>query len=129
MAQKNATPNKEQSEIIERNGLNKAHWVVVKELSEKLIITNRFTHEFRTISKVTDELRVADIRIPAPDSQFRLRGCSCGSQTVGYLKLEGSEWAVRCMRCKKTSPPFPIRHEAQVHWNKELADQPVAGRS
>ena len=81
MAQKNATPNKEQAAVIERNGLNKAHWVVVKELSEKLIITNRFTHEFRTINK-NEELRVADIQLPDPDGQFRLRGCSCGGLIV-----------------------------------------------
>lgn len=123
MAQKNATPTREQGEIIERNGLNKAHLVVVKELSEKLIITNRFTHEFRTIDKATEELRVADIQLPDPDGQFRLRGCSCGSQTVAYLKLENGNWAVRCMRCKKTSPPFPVRHDAQLHWNTELADR------
>lgn len=124
MAQKNATPTREQGRIIELNGLNKAHWVVVKELSEKMIITNRFSHEFRTISKTPEELQVADILDPDPDGQFRLRGCSCGSPTVAYLQLVEGSWAVRCMRCKKTSPPFPVRHDAQIHWNTKMADLP-----
>ncbi len=51
MAQKNATPTKEQAAVIERHGLKKAFWVVVKELPNSLIITNRFTGEFKVIEK------------------------------------------------------------------------------
>lgn len=51
MAQKNATPTKAQGEVIERNGLTKLAWVVIKDLKHSLIIKNRFTGEFRVIDK------------------------------------------------------------------------------
>ena len=51
MAQKNATPNKEQASAIERQGLRKAFWVVVKEFEFSMIIKNRVTGEFKVIQK------------------------------------------------------------------------------
>lgn len=51
MAQKNASPNKVQAEIITRNGLNKLTWVVLKELDHVLIVKHRITGEVKTIPK------------------------------------------------------------------------------
>lgn len=51
MAQKNATPTKEQSRIIKKNGLAPALWVVIKDLPHSLIIKGRITGEFRVIDK------------------------------------------------------------------------------
>lgn len=51
MAQKNATPNKEQQMSIVRAGLNPAYWTVVKDLMYSMIICNRETKEVRIIGK------------------------------------------------------------------------------
>ena len=51
MAQKNAHPNKEQSQIITKNGLQSYAWVVVKDLPSSMIIKNRITGEFKHIEK------------------------------------------------------------------------------
>lgn len=51
MAQKNATPTKEQSQILNRNGLKPALWTVVKELQHSMIVKHRITGEFKVISK------------------------------------------------------------------------------
>lgn len=51
MAQKNATPSKEQGRVLEMNGLQKHLWVVVRDLSNSLIIKHRVTGEFRVIGK------------------------------------------------------------------------------
>lgn len=79
----------------------------------------------------TEEMVVIDTKIPDPDSQFRLRPCSCRSENVGYLKIRagGQEpWAVRCFSCGTTTDPFPIRHDAQIYWNKNMAAPPPAVR-
>ena len=51
MAQKNASPSKAQAETIQRNGLNKLTWVVIKELDHKLIVKHRITGEVKVIGK------------------------------------------------------------------------------
>lgn len=52
MAQKNATPNKAQIEILRRNGLGRCEWTVVKDLTNSLIVMNRFTGEFKVLDKI-----------------------------------------------------------------------------
>lgn len=51
MPQKNATPNREQKDVLSRHGLRPLEWVVIKELTHSLIIKNRITNEFRVIEK------------------------------------------------------------------------------
>ena len=51
MAQKNATPSKEQQEIIKRNGLKPVCWTVVQDLHQSMIIRHRITGEVKLISK------------------------------------------------------------------------------
>ena len=51
MAQKNATPTKEQQAAIKRAGLNPLAWTVKKELPSQLIIFHRITGSFRVINK------------------------------------------------------------------------------
>ena len=51
MAQKNATPTKEQAEVLKRHGLNPAFWVVVKDLPNSLIIKKRAVGDFKVINK------------------------------------------------------------------------------
>lgn len=51
MAQKNATPRKEQQQAIKRAGLRSHHWTVIQELRRSLIIRNRITGEVKLIGK------------------------------------------------------------------------------
>ena len=51
MKQKNATPSREQAEILRKNGLNRMEWTVVKDLNNSMIVRNRFTGEFKVIDK------------------------------------------------------------------------------
>ena len=51
MAQKNATPTREQQEYISECGLQPMMWVVVKERRYTLIIRHRLTGEFKRIKK------------------------------------------------------------------------------
>lgn len=51
MAQKNATPNKAQQEVLKRNGLNALTWVVIKELDHSMIVKHRITGEVKVINK------------------------------------------------------------------------------
>ena len=51
MKQKNATPTKEQAEILRRNGKNPALFAVAKETPYSLIIKNRETGEFDIVKK------------------------------------------------------------------------------
>ena len=51
MAQKNATPTREQAVSIRRARLNPCDWVVVKELKLTLIIRNRWTSVVKLIDK------------------------------------------------------------------------------
>ena len=51
MAKKNATPSKEQVEILKQNGLNTLCWIVVQDLQNSMIVRHRVTGEFRMIDK------------------------------------------------------------------------------
>ena len=51
MAQKNASPSKAQAEIIQRNGLNKLTWVVLRDLNHSMIVRHRITGEVKVIDK------------------------------------------------------------------------------
>ena len=51
MAQKNATPTKEQQMTICNAGLKPDDWVVVKDLMYSMIIRNRYTNEHKMIYK------------------------------------------------------------------------------
>ena len=51
MAQKNATPNKAQQEVLKRNGLNVLTWVVIKDLNHSMIVKHRITGEIKIIDK------------------------------------------------------------------------------
>ena len=51
MAQKNATPTKEQATRIKAAGLTPIEWVVMKELNHSMIIKHRITGEVKLIEK------------------------------------------------------------------------------
>ena len=51
MAQKNATPSKEQAEILKRNGLNNLTWTVIRDLNHSMIVRHRITGEVKVIDK------------------------------------------------------------------------------
>lgn len=51
MAQKNATPSKEQQETIKRNGLQPMCWTVMQDLNHTMIIRHRITGEVKVIDK------------------------------------------------------------------------------
>ena len=56
---------------------------------------------------------------PAPDSQFRLRPCVCGSEDVVY-KASTEEprpfYRVMCMSCWRQTPWHLSQHDAQNAW-------------
>ena len=65
------------------------------------------------------------IESAAPDSHFRLVPCpACHSDNVAYVQyMLGIQepWKVRCFDCGHTVDKHAIfKHEAQVHWNKEI---------
>lgn len=65
---------------------------------------------------------VAQIIHPAPDSQYRLTPCDCGSTQVVYAQYidqdGGLLWRVVCTDCGATvDERTPIRHQAQMAWN------------
>lgn len=51
MAQKNATPTKEQAQVLARHGLQAFMWVVVKDFPGSMIVKHRITGEFKHIRK------------------------------------------------------------------------------
>lgn len=51
MKQKNATPTKEQAEILRKNKLNPAEYVVIKELAYSMIVKHRYSGEHQAIKK------------------------------------------------------------------------------
>lgn len=67
---------------------------------------------------------VIEIRVPAPDSQYRLCSCGCGDDHVAYEKYQDGKdekWRVRCFKCMRTvDKGCLIRHDAQIAWNKEM---------
>lgn len=54
MAQKNATPSKEQQEYIRDAGLTPLEWSVVKDFDHSMIIRNKVSGEFQMIEKRND---------------------------------------------------------------------------
>ena len=62
MAQKNATPSKEQSRVIATNGLKAWEWTVMQDLQHSMIIRNRFTGDVKHIRKdVQNETNKTDV--------------------------------------------------------------------
>lgn len=51
MAQKNATPTKEQQEVMKKNKLMPLTGVVVKDLKNSMIVKHRITGEFKVLDK------------------------------------------------------------------------------
>jgi hypothetical protein len=51
MAQKNATPSKEQQAALKKNGLRPWEWVVLQNLHHTMIIRHRFSGEVKLINK------------------------------------------------------------------------------
>ena len=51
MGQKNASPTREQRQILERHGLKPAWWTVVRNLNHNLIVRNKLTGEFKYLEK------------------------------------------------------------------------------
>lgn len=51
MAQKNATPNKAQQEILKKNDLNPLCWVVQQDGIHTMIVRHRVTGEVKLINK------------------------------------------------------------------------------
>ena len=51
MAQKNATPTREQSRVITANGLKAWEWTVLQDLQHSMIVRNRFTGDVKHIRK------------------------------------------------------------------------------
>lgn len=51
MAQKNATPTREQQAAMKRGGLKPEWWTVVRDLTYSLIVRNKLTGEFKYIEK------------------------------------------------------------------------------
>lgn len=66
---------------------------------------------------------VVSMTIPAPDSQYRLIPCACGSDQVVYLKIPGDLWVVRCMDCGAETESRPARHDVQVLWNRRICHE------
>ena len=64
-----------------------------------------------------------EIKVPAPDSQYRLVPCKCGSDNVAYVHYNGrggAAWRVECFDCgHKVDKGNRVQHDAQVAWNKE----------
>lgn len=79
---------------------------------------------------------VVEIIDPAPDGQYRLTSCDCGSRDVVYVRFVSpycynkpienpprpsphDMWRVSCRACGKTVNIFTtIRHNAQLAWNR-----------
>lgn len=66
---------------------------------------------------------VVQIIKPAPDSQYRLCPCDCGSTEVVYAQYTDAAgapmWRVVCMDCGKTVDLHDSRrHQVQLVWNR-----------
>ena len=68
---------------------------------------------------------VIDIKVPAPDGQYRLLPCKCGSDNVAYVHYNGrggAKWRVQCFDCGYTvDKGNQVQHDAQVAWNRGAA--------
>lgn len=51
MAQKNATPTRQQQEVMRKNGLNPILFVVVKDLPHSMIVKHRITGEIKVLDR------------------------------------------------------------------------------
>ena len=51
MKQKNASPTKEQAEILRKNLLNPAEYIVVKDLKYSMIVRHRYSGEHQIVKK------------------------------------------------------------------------------
>ena len=51
MAQKNASPARRQARILEKRGLSRLTWSVIRELKYTLVVRHRITGEVRYINK------------------------------------------------------------------------------
>ena len=51
MQQKNASPTRAQSRILESRGMNSRIWCVMKDLRKRLIVRNRISGEVKVICK------------------------------------------------------------------------------
>ena len=65
---------------------------------------------------------VIDIKVPDPDSQYRLKPCKkCQSDNAAYEHYNGrggAAWRVKCFSCGNTvDKGYRIRHDAQIAWN------------
>ena len=65
---------------------------------------------------------VIEIKVPAPDSQYRLVPCKkCQSDNVAYEHYNGrggAKWRVKCFDCGHTvDKGNTVRHDAQLAWN------------
>lgn len=67
---------------------------------------------------------VIEIKVPEPDSQFRLVPCKCGSDNVTYEHYNGrggAAWRVKCYCCGFTvDKGNRVRHDAQRNWNEAV---------
>ena len=67
---------------------------------------------------------VIEIKVPDPDSQFRLIPCKCGSDNVAYEHYNGrggAAWRVKCYACGFTvDKGNRVRHDAQHNWNEAV---------
>lgn len=67
---------------------------------------------------------VIEIKVPDPDSQFRLIPCKCGSDNVAYEHYNGrggAAWRVKCYCCGFTvDKGNRVRHDAQRNWNEAV---------
>lgn len=65
-----------------------------------------------------------EIKVPAPDSQYRLKPCKCGSDNVAYVHYNGrggAKWRVTCFDCGHTvDKGNQVRHDAQQNWNEAV---------
>ena len=67
---------------------------------------------------------VIEIKVPEPDSQFRLIPCKCSSDNVAYEHYNGrggAAWRVKCYACGFTvDKGNRVRHDAQRNWNEAV---------
>ena len=65
-----------------------------------------------------------EIKVPAPDSQYRLLPCKCKSDNVAYVHYNGrggAKWRVTCFDCGHTvDKGYRVRHDAQLAWNEAV---------
>ena len=61
---------------------------------------------------------VIEIKVPEPDSQFRLIPCKCGSDNVAYEHYNGrggAAWRVKCYACYVPNARADMRHRKKVY--------------